>query len=1205
MRDAPGSKLMYNTPTIRGLTCHVSLAEVGMDREMEERVLKRAVEKGLIRSDGLALFEKMLIRYGPRLGALIGVNRLDVDAVKEIIQELEAAPEGIDPAATTMPIPRVVPQEPVTLPEVPLVGHTGQWSGQQCGRYEIGELLGQGGMGEVYRATDTMLKRSAAVKFLHGEDPRMVARFLQEARLQARVEHEHVCKVYEAGDFDGHPYIVMQLVEGETLSQAGGHMELAQKARVMMQVSEAVNAANKLGLIHRDLKPTNIMVEKGEDGDWKPIVMDFGLARDIEGPGTTTTGQAVGTPSYMAPEQAQGLKDHMDRRTDVYGLGATLYHLLSNRPPFEGASGIEVMMKVIEEEPVPLRRLDPCLPADLETIVMKCLEKEPARRYESAHLLADELRRFLEGEPISARRASWSYRTMKRARKHKAIVIVSVAAIIAVAVLGAIGLHARWTAAERARLAQQFGQDVQKINSIMQTAYLQPLHDTRPSKARVRMSMTHVEEEQKSMGALAEAPADYALGCGDMALGNYRAARGHLEAAWNRGMNGPDAASALGLTYGALYKDELDAVKKIQNAERREKQKRQIEKEYRTPAISYLRNGKGMGSLPIEYIEGFIAYFEHNDGDAIDKAQAAFEHDPSLYGAKILEGDALVSVADEKRNHGEDEAAMAEYRLGINAYHAATLIARSDPLCYLRLSSLWTNVMEMDLYGKGGGDLTAHLAEARTAAESALIADPERPESHATLASVYWLWGQYQIGRGEDPTRVLTIAADAASEAVRLRPDIIRPYLQLAAARHLQAEYDRSMGKDSRPMLTSAIENYKKVIEMEPASPEANENLGLAYENIGDDEAAHGQDPRNSFGESIRYLKKAVELSANDAETFSNLGTAYLGSAEYELTHGGDPLDLLAQAAGCYEKSASINPSLAIGTINLGVNYEDQGLFEWLNGKDPRPSFEKAIDTYQKAIATNAGIAIAHSNLGRVYRGLGEYACQTHGDPEVPFKLAEKSFAKALQIDPRNSTILVENALISIDRAGIELNAVRPPDQHLAAARRLLIKAIAADPATSTARMQMGIADTIAARWLALKKKKSDETFTRAKASLGKAVESNPGDAQIYLAFASFYRYQASARSEGKSSQEISNGLDMAAKSLSINPKLAEAVAEQGALYLEQARAERSPTKRIGSAQQALDALERALTMNPLLRKDFQPLLAAARGLGGKGSRKK
>jgi serine/threonine-protein kinase len=202
-------------------------------------------------------------------------------------------------------------------------------------RFRPIRLLGQGGMGRVFLADDLRLGRKVALKFVRGDNPRHTARMLIEARAQARVSHDRVCKVFEVGEVGGHVYIAMQFIDGEPMSTAAKSLSTEQRVLVIRDAAEGVHEAHRVGIIHRDLKPSNIMIERGENGQIRTYVMDFGLAREtVEG--ATETGTVMGTPYYMSPEQARGEVARLDRRSDVYSLGASLYDVLSGQPPIPG-----------------------------------------------------------------------------------------------------------------------------------------------------------------------------------------------------------------------------------------------------------------------------------------------------------------------------------------------------------------------------------------------------------------------------------------------------------------------------------------------------------------------------------------------------------------------------------------------------------------------------------------------------------------------------------------------------------------------------------------------------------------------------------------------------------------------------------------------------------------------------------------------------
>ena len=306
-------------------------------------------------------------------------------------------------------------------------------------KHETAIPIGSGGMGEVFKAWDPSLERYVALKYLRHDDPVLVERLMREARAQARVDHPSVCKVYEVGEDDDRPFIAMEYVDGVPLDIAAAGLSVEQKVLLVEQVTDAVQAAHSAGLIHRDLKPANILVAD-RDGRPHPFVLDFGIARLEEVVGLTMTGQVMGTPGYLSPEQARGEVATLDRRTDVFSLGVVLYELLGGARPFPGDSNVEILMRLIEDEPEPLRKMAPKLPKDLETVVMTCLEKDPDRRYPSAKALADDLGRFLDGEPVEARPIGVRERLVRRARKNPVAASALAAAALALIALAVVSV---------------------------------------------------------------------------------------------------------------------------------------------------------------------------------------------------------------------------------------------------------------------------------------------------------------------------------------------------------------------------------------------------------------------------------------------------------------------------------------------------------------------------------------------------------------------------------------------------------------------------------------------------------------------------------------------------------------------------------------------------------------------------------------------
>jgi hypothetical protein len=324
------------------------------------------------------------------------------------------------------------------------------------GAYELLEEIGRGGMGVVYKARQVGLNRLVAVKMIRGGThvgADALGRFRVEGKAIARLQHPNVVQIFEVGDLNGLPYFSLEFVDGSSLARklAGEPQPPRYAAALVQAIARGIQAAHERGIVHRDLKPHNVLVTAGGT----PKVTDFGLAKQLDDDlCQTQTGAVMGTPPYMAPEQAAGRTKEIGPSADVYGLGAILYEMLTGRPPFRGTSVSETLEQVIKSEAVPPRRLQPKVPRDLETICLKCLQKEPKQRYLTAGALADDLRRFLAGEPIQARPVGQGERLWRWCRRNPALaaaLTVAVALLVGGTAVSSYFAVAEATQAETAR----------------------------------------------------------------------------------------------------------------------------------------------------------------------------------------------------------------------------------------------------------------------------------------------------------------------------------------------------------------------------------------------------------------------------------------------------------------------------------------------------------------------------------------------------------------------------------------------------------------------------------------------------------------------------------------------------------------------------------------------------------------------------------
>ncbi len=365
------------------------------------------------------------------------------------------------------------------------------------GDYELLEEIARGGMGIVYRARQVSLDRIVAVKMLlagplAGKD--FVQRFRTEAAAAASLQHPNIVAIHEVGFAEGQHFFAMDYVAGQTLAQlvAKGPLPARQAATYLKAIAEAIHFAHERNVLHRDLKPSNVLIHSATD---QPRVTDFGLAKRLEAETELTlSGQMLGSPNYMSPEQATAKRGTVGKRSDVYSLGAILYHLLTGRPPFQGETLMDVLRQLADNGPLAPHLLTPRVSHDLETICLKCLEKEPAKRYQSAQELADELDGFLRDQPIQARPVTRVERTWRWCRRKPALAGLIVALQLALA-LGLVGILWQWrraTANESLTRRNLYTSDMNRVYQAWEDGNLQlaqelvEAHMPRPGKEDLR-----------------------------------------------------------------------------------------------------------------------------------------------------------------------------------------------------------------------------------------------------------------------------------------------------------------------------------------------------------------------------------------------------------------------------------------------------------------------------------------------------------------------------------------------------------------------------------------------------------------------------------------------------------------------------------------------------------------------------------------------
>lgn len=884
---------------------------------------------------------------------------------------------------------------------------------RRLGKFVKVALAGQGGMGAVWKCFDLQLQRWVAVKLVEGISDEIAVRVLREAQVAARLQHPNIVQVHEVGRYDNVNVIVMQFVQQQPMEW--GKVPLRRTLELARDVVRAVQYAHQEGIIHRDIKPGNILI----DASGRPYVTDFGLAKEAEA-NKSRTGKVVGTPAYMSPEQARG--EAVDARTDVYGLGATLYEMVTGRPPYEGRSVVEILSAVAQEDSVSPKKVRPEVPWEVEAIISTAMARDVRRRYQTAGEMADDMDRYLRGEPILARQAGLGYRIRKFVSKHPWLVasVVLVVALVAY-------LFNDWRAARKKFEQAERETDPARRLVLYQEAaawIAEAASKAQAMEGAVKADAAHAQKYQKGLEEWAKVGALVRAGRVQEAKRAAAKAREQFEQA-NANVEKAAAHHMIGRC--------LQIEGRLADAQKSWERALMLDAAYE-PAVLELAKllmgeyflARGLPGVTLN--EGAVEF---------SALPPETEEQASLRGrAEQL----LVKLTGASEGHfgaGLRLMGRGEYPGAAKAFAAYTTAEAWDAEVHTLYAVCQYFVRNFAEAAEAAGKAIAleetagryhwrGLArQARGDLDGAIADYTKSLELNPRFDGAYMNRGLARQAKGD-----LDGAIEDFGRAIAINPKLDAAYLNRANARQTRGDsagafrdYDkaievnpklyeaytgRGVARHSQGDLDGAIQDHTKALELNPRYADALVNRGIAWKDRRDPDRA------------IEDFNRALEIHPRHARALTNRANARLAKGD------------LDGAIDDHSKALEINPRLVEAYYNRGNARRDKGdadgaIQDYTRALEINPRFleayinrgnarqEKgdlkgAIEDYSRAIDVDASHAAAYTNRGMIRGALAQK------EPERAkehFAAAVKDFETALQISPKDwpHRELVESAL--------------------------------------------------------------------------------------------------------------------------------------------------------------------------------------------------
>jgi serine/threonine-protein kinase len=853
------------------------------------------------------------------------------------------------------------------------------------------------------------------------------------------------------------------------------------------------------------------------------MLTDFGLAKDVTSESKMThSGVTLGTPSYMPPEQAEGNLNQVDPRSDIYSLGATLYEMLTLQPPFEGSTIVEVIHKVLLQDPLSPKRMNPSVDRDLDTICLKCLEKEPQRRYSNAGVLARDLANYLEGEPITARPPSLTYRLVRKIRRHRGVALTALIALVLLSAGGIVGAYLLAKTrgktereADRATAAERLLEKNRKVAKVLLDAHVRLGREHADLKA-IFYDETKTQEEKQAA---------------------YAKHEGKVEAFFRpilEGDRAPEAPVAMALTLKGWF---LRLGGDLEQAARLFEQAKEVD-----PTVGWGRlfeamlwisqyfhamelpdyevgpAGVEIGPIPAETEgmrksrERFSALLEETESTEVWGVELSEAFKDALEKIRNIGGDPAAAEAGVSGLLALSEFVWVEEELRIARSDLRSMQgdfegAKEDMKAFLKRcpdsGTAWARLGKIKAKGATGiqaqgGDVRDLLREAIRDYDEALKRMPGHPVPLNGRGVVRLSLGKALASKGEDPREVYGSAIEDFTAAIRADPMSVLYLSNRGNAFRDLGRAHTERGEDPQENFLRAIRDYEKVLRLDPEDASAYGGRGSVYNAMADEQSGRGEDAGENLHRAIRDFDAALKKFPDRELYCANRAGAYLKLGEREIAMGGDPRVFFRRAIEDYNRTVHRNPKYAEGYNGRAAVYLRMGQVRSRRGEDPREVLTKAIEDLGEALQRNPEDDKIYSNRGFAYRMVGEAEERRGMDPRPTFEKALAEFDKALARNPECGTSFLGRGNVYMLLGAVEAQQGGDPFARYRRGIADFEEALRKNPADANIHHSLGIAYGQMGEAQAARKMDARKSYRKSIEAFGEGLRRNPAVAAMY-----------------------------------------------------------------------------------------------------------